>query len=140
MQTQQQQENISTISSTASPEENRKAFCDKVHSRKYKFILNILIATFSFLAALWFAILTRAAITFLQHIETDFRSMSGKVVHMASQSSNLIAAKSGLVPRIMPGDEITLNNATTTTTSAPTTAWVDVDAYAVESINANGTW
>ena len=134
------QQNISEISSTASPEENRKAFCSKLHSRKYKFILNILIATFSFLAALWFAILTRAAITFLEHIEVDFRSMTGKVEHMASQSSNLIAASSGLVPRVMTDDEIKLSNATTSTPTTTSSAWEDNDAYAVENINASGTW
>ena len=102
-----QEEDVRTeISSTASPEENKKAFFKKLQSRKYKFILHVLIAAFSFLSLIWVAILTRAALSFLDHIEIDFRKMNKRIGRMISKSINLMTARSGIEPRILPADEM----------------------------------
>lgn len=77
-------EDIPEISSTASRTENRRAFYNKLQSRKYKCLLTLMMSVISFFLVIWFAVLSRATLEVLQKLEFDFTEMKEVVQNMSA--------------------------------------------------------
>jgi hypothetical protein len=73
-------EDISEISSTSSQTENKEAFYKKIESRKYKFLLTLLLSAISSFLIIWFAGLTRATLTVLERLEFDFGEVNKRAL------------------------------------------------------------
>ena len=83
-------EEIPEISSTSSSSKNRAAFYNKIRSRKYKFILNLLITTISFCLIIWIGLMTRGTILLLEKLEFELPNFP-KMIELGTNYTALFA-------------------------------------------------
>ena len=81
------EEGVSEISSSTSKEGNKEAFHRKIHSRKYKFLLHVIISTLAVLLIVWLTMLAKGLQYVVTKLDLDLHKVIGQLNNSAMFSA-----------------------------------------------------